>query len=271
GAPGEEGPADGSVAGGRGATTGIETMSTLGAAECSARLHYVTIHPTPAAFVPPADRRPVLLAFGALIALQCLCIFRQQTPFLEDDAAFFLRYAENLANGNGWRWNVEEPPVWGASAPLWPLLIAAGIRLGLAAEQSCLLFSWMLALGASAVLATVALRLRGILGVVALAPLLSVNHLYSTWATSGMESPMTFLCIALVLLAASGVGGSGFLGLAAGACLVHKLDLAPLGVALLAGAFVWRRAALARALPVAFGMALAWYGFATWYFGSPVP
>jgi hypothetical protein len=61
---------------------------------------------------------------------------RQRTPYLEDDAAFFLRYAENIAAGHGWRWNVEEPPVWGASAPLWPVPVALGIRLGLAPQTA---------------------------------------------------------------------------------------------------------------------------------------
>lgn len=133
--------------------------------------------------------------------------------------------------------------------------------------MASLIFSF----AATALLGLVAHRLHGARGVLALAPLLAINHLYSTWATSGMESPMTFLLAALALAVASGMGGGVLLGLVAGSCIVHKLDLAPLGLVLLAGTAVWRRTHLRRAVLAASGIVAAWYGFATWHFGSPVP
>ncbi len=211
-----------------------------------------------------------------LLGLQVVFFLRHHPPYFEDDAAFFLRYAENLAAGHGYRWNVEEPPVWGASAPLWPLLLAGGVKLGLTAAQASQLWSWILSLAATAVLGWVAQRAWGVLGLLALAPLLAINHLYSTWATSGMESPLTFLLIACALAAACPraspprTGGS-LLGLVAGLCLVHKVDLAPLGLALLAGTAFFRRGHLRHAALVASGVALLWYGFALWHFGSLVP
>ncbi len=213
----------------------------------------------------------VALAFTFLFGLQSVSLIRQHPPFLEDDAAFVLRYAENLAAGHGFRWNVEEPPVWGASAPFWALFLAGGVKLGLSAAQSSLVWSVCLALAATGVLGVVALRVSGVAGVVALAPLLSINHLYSSFATSGMESPLTFLVVALALAVSVLPARGALVGLAAGLCLVHKVDLAPLGIALLVGLGLVRRERLRTALPVACAVALLWYGFALWHFGSPVP
>src|ERR1700752_1805598 len=81
------------------------------------------------------------LAFGFLFALFAQRLAYQRDPYVVDDAAFFYRYAENIAAGHGWRWNIEEPPVWGASAPLWPPVVALGIKAGLSAVDSALIWS----------------------------------------------------------------------------------------------------------------------------------
>jgi len=217
------------------------------------------------------ERVSSALAFALLFGLQIACLIRMHSAELVDDAPFYFRYAENLAAGHGYRWNVEEPPVWGASAPLWPLLLAFGVKLGLGAEQASLIWSWLLTLAATGLLGLVVHRLFGNVGVLALAPLLAVNYLYSLYATSALETPLGHFLLACAL-AASVYGAPGLvLGVVAGACLVHKIDFAPIGLALLAGAWRWRRPAAARACLAAGLVALAWYGFALWHFGSPVP
>jgi hypothetical protein len=218
-----------------------------------------------------SERTAAALALALLLGLQVVCLALQRTPYFEDDAAFFFRYAENIAAGQGYRWNPEEPPVWGASAPLWPLLLAAGVKLGLSAAAACQLWSWTLALATTVLLAWVAWRCSGFLGILALAPLLAINHLYSTWATSGMESPLTFFLIASALAVTAVPARGVLLGAVAGLCLVHKVDLAPLGVVLLAGAVLWRREHARSAALVALAIAAAWYGFAQLHFGSVIP
>lgn len=222
------------------------------------------------AIVTVLQERP-WIAFGFLFALQLLCLFRQNPPHLTDDAAFFLRYAENIASGHGFRWNPEEAPVWGASAPLWPPLVAGGIALGLTSLQATLAISVSLTLASTLFLGLTVHRIFGSLGVFALAPLLSINSLYSSWATSGMESPLTFLLVACALYLACIQAGGIWFGVAAGLCMVHKIDLAPLGLVLLFGVAVWRREDFWKAAAVAASIAALWYGFATWYFGSPLP
>ena len=214
---------------------------------------------------------PVAGAFGLLVAVLLASLWRQQTPIFEDDALFFFRYADNLAAGEGYRFNLGEPPVCGASAPLWPLLIALGKLCGLSTSNATLVLSVLCTIAATLLLGRVLERIFGVAGVLALTPLLAVNFRYSTWATSGMESPMTFALVAAAIWFASGRGSWVTLGVVAGACLVHKLDLSPLGLALLGGAFLWRRRDAGRGALLALALAGGWYAFATWTFGSPVP
>jgi hypothetical protein len=212
-----------------------------------------------------------LLAFALLLGLQGVTLVRMHSPNFTDDAPFFFRYAENLAAGHGFRWNVEEAPVWGASAPLWALLLALGVKLGLGAAQASLVWGAGLTLAATVLLGRVAQRLFGTLGILALAALLPGAYLHSFFATSGLESPLSYLLFATALTVAT-AGRSGLLlGLVAGLCLVHKLDFAPIGLALLAGVWAWRRTLARPAWLAAGAVALAWYGFAAWHFGSPLP
>jgi len=210
-------------------------------------------------------------AFALLFALTCVSLVGFEAPLWGDDALFFFRYADNLAAGNGYRFNAEEPPVCGASAPLWPLVLAAVKLLGLSTPAACSLASVVLALVAILLLGLTAYRLHGVLGVLALAPILAVYHHFSSWCTSGMESPMTFALVAGAFALATGRGGWRATGLVGGLCLVHKLDLVPLGLVLLVGCFRWRREIATRALLLALVLAAAWYAWATWTFGSPLP
>jgi len=74
-----------------------------------------------------------------------------------DDSFIFFRYAENLASGHGFAWNIGEPPIEGQSSFLWLSLLAAlhltiGIELprlaywlGIIGSFTALLLSWRLA------------------------------------------------------------------------------------------------------------------------------
>jgi hypothetical protein len=76
-----------------------------------------------AATVEPArrtgDRLGATLAGLALAAvLHAVALFYIGHGFVDDSFIFF-RYAENLASGHGFSWNVGEPPVEGHSSFLW--------------------------------------------------------------------------------------------------------------------------------------------------------
>ncbi|NOT02676.1 MAG: hypothetical protein HOP29_18880 [Phycisphaerales bacterium] len=68
---------------------------------------------------------PLLLAVGAMVAAI------RQMPDLAEDTFIIARYATHVANGDGYVWNIGEPPSDGVTE-LLPMLLAAGlIRLGL--------------------------------------------------------------------------------------------------------------------------------------------
>ena len=74
-----------------------------------------------------------------------------------DDSFIFFRYAENLASGYGFAWNIGEPPVEGQSSFFWLLLLASLYRttgielpelalwLGIAGSFTALFLTWRLA------------------------------------------------------------------------------------------------------------------------------
>jgi len=74
-------------------------------------------------------RLSIALAILALVyALAALYSFPKWTV---DDAYITYRYAENLANFGALTWNVGEKPVEGYTGVALPLILAAGIRLGI--------------------------------------------------------------------------------------------------------------------------------------------
>lgn len=77
------------------------------------------------------NKTSITVFFAIAVALLFLAAIRYRLAHeLPDDAAFFLRYAENMAQGQFWVWNLGEAPVWGASAPLFPLLFVLPLKWG---------------------------------------------------------------------------------------------------------------------------------------------
>ena len=143
--------------------------------------------PTPQA---PDERAP-LARLAPLLLLAALGLWGWQAwreRFLCDDAFISFRYADHLARGLGLVWN-EGEPIEGYSNFLWVLLMAAGMKLGLAPEG----FSQVLgALSGLALLACLARAggsgpagpLRG----AAMALVLAAHGSFAAWSTSGLET-----------------------------------------------------------------------------------
>jgi len=214
------------------------------------------------------------IAFGVVwfaLALQAMVLARFTLAHPIDDAAFFFRYAENLAHGLGYRFNPTEPPVWGATAPLWPLVLATGVRAGLTMEQSAGFFSWMFTLSAVGLLTFLVLRMRGIVAGLAFACIAALDTRMIYWDVSGMETPLGYAIVALGLAAIGQRRLGASLGVAVGLALVHKIDFIPFAMLLVAAAWFEGGRLPRRALAVAALIAIAWYGFAWLHFGSVVP
>ncbi|MDA1266569.1 MAG: hypothetical protein O2816_15930, partial [Planctomycetota bacterium] len=126
---------------------------------------------------------------AALIALVPFLLLVWRFDFVCDDAFISFRFADNLARGEGLRFNLgEQPPVEGYSEFGWVLAIAAGIGLNIApwvtARVLSVLAGALLVVLVTGAIARVAqgrrvATLGGALVVGTLVPL-------AVWSTSGM-------------------------------------------------------------------------------------
>lgn len=130
------------------------------------------------------------LLLGHILFLNCLM----------EDSFISFRYAKNLVEGHGLRWNPSEEPVEGYTNFLWVLLCALALKAGAGLP----LFSQILGVLAAFLTLVYVFRFsRKILDwpvFAALIPclLLSLSGPFATWAGSGMETNL----FALLLMAA---------------------------------------------------------------------
>ena len=192
-----------------------------------------------------------------------------QPTILGDDAAIGLRYAERLANGQGFTYNDHER-VCGASNPLWTLLISLGPRVGLDVERTARVLASAFYVLAAVLASAVAMQTAGVWMGLLVAFAVPVDTFWRTQGLAGLEVPLAlFLGLAAILAsnARRDVLAGGFLGLA----LVTKLDAAALILAVTAASVIAHRRLPVRTLVSAALVSLPWFLFAWAYFGRPWP
>ena len=130
-----------------------------------------------------------------LVAIALALAVRLWTgPNIRDDAYITLRYAENLANGQGFTFNPGER-VLGTTTPLMTLIVAGLIKLGLPSQDGAI---W---LGIASDLATIAMLYLLGRSIGAAKAGVVAGYLYSVFtpvvshAVSGMETPLYVLLI----------------------------------------------------------------------------
>jgi arabinofuranosyltransferase len=143
----------------------------------------------------------------ATILFLCICLLFLvhvwAYNFVCDDTFITLRYARNLATGNGLVFNPTPPPherVEGFSSPLWTLLLAGLGTLGIDLLTAARL------LGIIAALLTLWLTYR-LAKAISLPPfaallapaLLAANGSFACWSASGMETPV-YMCLLVASL-----------------------------------------------------------------------
>lgn len=191
------------------------------------------------------------------------------TRFTNEDSLITLRYAENLASGNGFVYNLGER-VLGTTTPLYALLLALAAKLGLpplvlgkalnilADGGICLvLFWWLRDLG------------RERAGWVA-AFLAAVNPLHVRWCVAGMETSLVALC---GILAWWLWWRRRYLWtyVVLGVLFLLRWDSVLLTGVLTVALVIRERRLPLRELALYVGLAAPWLVFAAWYFGSPIP
>lgn len=217
------------------------------------------------------SKKGLLSLFFVAVCILLYAIHRRIGIELPDDAAFFLRYAENAAHGRFWVWNVGEAPVWGASAPFFPLLLAPLIAMGVSPVDSILWASALLSAVSLAAMANLIARHVNNLAAIAFVVLAALDTGLMFYAGTGLETPLTLALIAFALYALLERRGEVAIGIAAGLLAIHKMDLIPAGGLVLLGYWWQTRRLPVRAAVLAAVISCAWYGFAWWYFGAPVP
>jgi arabinofuranosyltransferase len=202
------------------------------------------------------------------------------------DATISLRYASHLAAGQGLVFNLGER-VQGFTNPLWTLGLALGAlwgghlvwatHLGVACSAAALAWLWSCTrrLG----LETGPEPERGANGArfAAVVVLTFGSQPFLAFSTSGLENSATHMLVAACLAAALADRPRWVL-VAASLALLNRLDTAPLVGPLVAVAY-WRSGATTRerfeaCWPALLGGVLllcAWFGFATIYYGYPLP
>ena len=147
-----------------------------------------------------ADRRDDLLILLAALLPLTLLLLRERmiagaAGFPLDDSWIHLHFARNLAEGNGFVYN-PGTPVAGSTAPLWTLLLAAGVRLAGASLVTAKTLGVVAATGAALLLRRAA-RAWGASGATAVltAVALEWSGPFAWGALSGMEVALAALLV----------------------------------------------------------------------------
>ncbi len=206
------------------------------------------------------------------IALLALLAIGLRTAWLGDDCYITLRTVENWVRGNGLRWNAGDR-VQTYTHPLWMLLLAVGRWLTGECYFTTIAISLALSLGAAALLLWRAAT-PGALAVVAL--LLAGTRAFTDYLTSGLETPLTFVLLALFVDACERGRDApppfARLVLLAALLATNRMDLAllvaPAVLAAVPGAPFGRRVLTGALAALPF---VGWLAFASIYYGSPFP
>jgi hypothetical protein len=116
---------------------------------------------------------------------------------ISEDAFIFFRFADNLAHGNGFVWNVGETPVEGMTSFLWTVLLAAAIWAGADVEAFAQASGMLVSLITFFVVYRSAKDLFNLQPILALATcaLLALSGPFVVYATSGMETNLFALFV----------------------------------------------------------------------------
>ena len=222
------------------------------------------------ALVRTLRENPILVCF-IVLALATRLTFWFYTGRVWEDALITVTAARNVWEGFGLTHHASEPRVQSFTSPLSVLipLVGEGFQQGIL----LLRLSSLVASVATICLAYrigVLLRFHWAAQVLVLS-YLACDQLQIFFGMGGMETQVV-TAVAVAVLCFYLDRSWWWLGIACGLATISRPEfvmflLPPVGVALL---FYHRRAILKVALPT-LALALPWYGFATLYYGSPVP
>lgn len=210
------------------------------------------------------------LIAGCLLCAAAIIFLWSNTPYDIDDAPITYRYAENLASGNGFVYNIGER-ILGTSTPLYTLLLATLRFLGVSVPLASNVINFLASVAVVAVTMVTVRQLSRSFSIAILASVILLGQgSFIRYSMAGMETPLYILLIMSSLFALSRKQTSVSAALAALALLTRLDGLVIVGAVLLSCLVQQRRLPLREMLIVA-AIVSPWMLFAFGYFGSPIP
>lgn len=129
------------------------------------------------------------------IFISIAIIFLIHTIYLSciaEDSFITYRFAQNLANGHGFIWNIGEAPIEGFTNFLWLVICSVLIKLGAYVPLSSQIIGVLFSLGTMWITHLFASKIMHMNQAYSFLPVLFLgcSGPFSTWATSGMETNM---------------------------------------------------------------------------------
>jgi hypothetical protein len=219
--------------------------------------------------VKPRTRNWLHLLILGIILLTAVVYRLALAPHVLDDAYITFRYARNLASGLGFVYNTGER-VLGTTTPLFTLLLAGGLKLGLAPSVMALVVNALADSASILLLYLVCRRLHiPVVGLIA-ALILAISPQFVTYSISGLETSF-YIAILLSAWALYVFGHVLPAFVMAGVAGIVRPDALLMAMALYADRLLGTRRVELRLILVALLAAAPWLVFATFYFGSPIP
>jgi arabinofuranosyltransferase len=193
--------------------------------------------------------------------------------WVSDDAYITLRVVDNFTHGYGLTWNVDER-VQVFTHPLWMFMLSAFYCVVRDVYFSTILLSVVVSFAAVSIYALFVADslLQAVIGILALA----ASKAFIDYSTSGLENPMTYLCIVMFVLVYYRVPQCGhhnlWLAFIAGLATLNRMDTLLLFAPALVTSFLKapsRKSAIGFLL--GFSPFLLWELFAVWYYGFLFP
>ena len=218
------------------------------------------------------QQRQAWALFAAVVAVFVWLVIRD--AWLCDDAFITFRVVDNFHNGFGLRWNVVDR-VQVFTHPLWCFLL---VILGWLVGNLPLAAIWLsIVISIAAYLLIVPRPGRENWDLVLLALLIPASKAVVEFGTSGLEGPLAYLLLVLLILAAGGLGRDWsrhdrWVPLLGAAIVLTRPDLV-LIVAPLCIAWVARKGIRRAAISIGVGAAVVatWEVFSFVYYGGLVP
>jgi arabinofuranosyltransferase len=219
-----------------------------------------------------ADSRwPMRLLPILLVSTYAIIVARR--AWVGDDAFITLRTVDNFVNGYGLTWNPAER-VQAYTHPLWMFLLSAAYYWTREPVVTTIVVSILVSL--TGLLLFVTKGSRSILGAVFGVLILVLSRAFVDYSTSGLENPLSHLLVVVFYALYFGMKPSVrkvfLLSVVASLGAVNRLDLTLLFLPPLVYATLQVRTLQSFAAAVLGQTPLVlWLGFATFYYGFPLP